>query len=53
MKGMSHFRETIVHVDNLLEMFNAEYTKDGNAKDAAIDSVVEILQAHKTTAEKK
>lgn len=36
----------------LLENFDADYLKDGNARDAAIDCVIQILQAHKTMAQK-
>ena len=47
------FNHTVDHVTNLLSYLERNYEKDGNAKDAAIDSIIEILQSHKTTAAKQ
>lgn len=34
-------------IEDILELFTAEYMQDKNAKNAAIDAVISILQEHK------
>lgn len=36
------------NVDSIINSFDAAYLVDGNTKDAAIDTVIAILQQHKT-----
>lgn len=49
LNGFSHFKTTLQHIENLLDILDENYLKDGgNSKNAAIDSVIEILQAHKS-----
>lgn len=40
-------------IENILEILESQYVKDGNAKDAAIDAIIQILEAHKTTSKSK
>ncbi len=46
--SIGHFNEVVNNISFLLQKFDEDYTKDANARDAAIDALVEILQAHKT-----
>ncbi len=45
---LGQFACVIGLVDKLLDEVCVNYTKDGNARDAAIDSICDILQAHKS-----
>jgi hypothetical protein len=36
-------------VENLVAMFEANNLKDGNTKNGAIDTLVELIQSQKTT----
>jgi len=49
-KSIFTFNKTSTQVAAIIEMLEKDYQKDGNAKDAAIDAIIEILQAHKTNA---
>lgn len=40
------------HVEAIVDSFSANFLKDGNTKDAAIDCIIQLLQAHKSTAPK-
>jgi hypothetical protein len=37
-------------LEDIISILESQYVKDGNAKDAAIDAIIQILEAHKTTA---
>ena len=52
-KHIIPFNATNQSIENILETLESQYIKDGKAKDAAIDVIIEILQAHKTTAQIK
>jgi hypothetical protein len=39
--------EVATHIDSIVSLFNQNYLNDKNAKNAAIDSVIEILIQHK------
>lgn len=43
----------ICSVSDIIRTIENEYQKDGNAKDAAIDAICQILQAHKSTAKQQ
>lgn len=43
----SHMAGLINHIGNIVAIIQVEYTKDGNAKNAAIDTVCQMLQSHK------
>ena len=49
MKNITTFSAFVSELDDVLSRFTENYLKDGDSKDAAIDAVIEILQAHKTT----
>jgi len=51
--GIGHLADILKSVEELLSYFSSEYMVDGNAKDAAIDSVIAILQSHKSNSSKK
>lgn len=42
------FGHAVEMINELLVHFESDYIKDNNAKDAAIDAVIEILQKHKS-----
>lgn len=50
--GIRHFKRIVDDLYSLITSFDLNYEADENAKDAAIDATIEILQAHKTTATK-
>jgi hypothetical protein len=45
--SIGHFSTVISILENLIGHFSAEYAVDKNAKNAAIDAMIEILQSHK------
>lgn len=45
--SLRHLQEILGLLDTLIDMFEEDYLKDQNAKNAAIDAVVEILQKYK------
>lgn len=45
--GIGHMSEILQSITDILEHFEADYLKDKDAKNAAIDAVIEILQEHK------
>jgi hypothetical protein len=45
---MSHFANVITALEEVISLIGPSYVKDGNARDAAIDAIIEILQEHKT-----
>lgn len=48
LNGLTHFKTTLQHIENVLDIIDANYLKDGdNAKALAIDCICEILQSHK------
>lgn len=44
---ITHTRKLSSILEDLFELYEEEYFKDKNAKDAAIDSVIEMLQKYK------
>lgn len=46
----SHIAGLIQHIANIVAIVKVEYTKDGDAKNAAIDTVCQILQSYKDAA---
>lgn len=51
LSGMGSFVSVIGWVQNLMQHFSKDI-QDESAKDAAIDALVEVLQAHKSNAPK-
>lgn len=47
---LSHMASVLSQVENLISMFEANNLKDGNTKDAAIDTLVELMQSQKSTS---
>lgn len=45
--ALSHIQDISGHIGEILSLFSADYMNDKNAKNAAIDAVIEILQQHK------
>lgn len=48
INGLSHMSDIMKSISDLLEHFEEDYVKDGNARNAAIDAVIQILQNHKS-----
>jgi len=46
--SIGHFNEVVTYLSYVLDKFDGDYTKDSNARDSAIDAIIEILQAQKT-----
>jgi len=51
--GIGHMSGILSLMEDLIEKFSSEYMVDGNSRDAAIDAAIAILQAHKSTSQKK
>lgn len=51
--GVGHMADILNTIEQLVGYCSTDYVADGNAKDAAIDSIVQVLQSHKSTALKK
>lgn len=47
LEGLAHYSTIISCIDDLMGKLSSHYLVDKNAKNAAIDAIVEILQAHK------
>jgi len=47
----THTAGLLQHIANLLNIVNAQYMKDSDGKNAAIDVICELLQSHKDKAE--
>ena len=47
--GLSHYSTIINLLAEMMSLVEEEYVKDKDAKNAAIDALIEILQAHKNT----
>ncbi len=45
----SHMAGLINHLGNIIAIVQADFTKDQDAKNAAIDAVCQILQGYKNT----
>lgn len=45
--GYTHVAGLLQQLANITNIVNAQYMKDGDAKNAAIDVICEMLQAHK------
>lgn len=45
----THTAGVLQQIANLVNMLSVQYTKDSDAKNAAIDVVCQILQSHKDT----
>lgn len=46
--GIGHLSSILATIEQLVDNVGVDYLKDGNARDAAIDAIVQILQSHKT-----
>lgn len=44
---ISNFNTLTQYIENIVEGLESNYLKDQSMKNAAIDSIIEILQAHK------
>lgn len=47
--GILHMTSIMECLGDLIEHFDDIYVKDGNSKDAAIDSIIEILKNYKNS----
>lgn len=45
--GYSHTAGVLQQIGNLVNIVHVQYTKDADAKNAAIDLICEMLQSHK------
>lgn len=45
--ALSSIQTIASHIDDIVSLFEKEYLNDKDAKNAAIDAVIEILQQHK------
>lgn len=45
--GYTHTAGILQQVSNLVNIVHTQYTKDGDAKNAAIDTICALLQSHK------
>lgn len=45
--GYAHTAGVLQQIGNILNIVHVQYMKDGDAKNAAIDAICEILQSHK------
>ncbi len=43
----THTAGLLQQIDNVLKIIHTQYTKDGDAKNTAIDVICELLQSHK------
>ncbi len=48
VEDISDFRSIVQNIEDLIQYFDEEFEKGTDARDAAIDAIVEILQAHKS-----
>lgn len=46
----THTAGVLQQVANIVNIVNAQYMKDGDAKNAAIDTICALLQSHKDVA---
>lgn len=46
--GLAHASDLLHHIGSIMELFTDEYMKDQNAKNAAIDSLIKLLEDQKT-----
>jgi len=46
--GIGHLSSILATIEQLVDNVGVDYLKDGNARDAAIDAIVQILLSHKT-----
>lgn len=47
--ALSHMSTICYKIESIIDLFEEEYMKDKNTKDAAIDALIEILQKHKSS----
>jgi hypothetical protein len=47
-KSVLHFNSAVQDIAIVINRFSNDYIKDGDAKDAALDCLVEIIKAHKS-----
>lgn len=47
LPNLTHFKSILQSVENVLMLVEEDYFKDQNIRNAAIDAITEILQAHK------
>lgn len=45
---LTKFVSVVGTIENLIVVFEQEFEQDNNAKNAAIDSIIKILESHKT-----
>lgn len=49
IKSKMGFVNVVATVEQIVQLFDAEFKEDHNAKNAAIDSVIKLLESHKVT----
>lgn len=47
--GLANVASITSYMSYVIALLESEYVKDGNAKNAAIDALCQLLQVHKTT----
>ena len=48
VENLSNFRRIVHNIEDLIEYFDEEFEKGTDARDAALDAIIEIIQAHKS-----
>ena len=48
---LPHLATVIARCGSLVELFSEQYLKDKNTKNACIDAIVQVLQAHKDASD--
>lgn len=46
--NLSKLTSVLGMIENLISTFEAEFAEDKNAKDAALDTIIKLLESHKT-----
>lgn len=46
--SLSNIESLVSDLESIIALFNEEYLKDKNTRNAAIDCVIQILEKHKT-----
>jgi hypothetical protein len=48
VKNISGFSNIVQAIETLIGFLEVDYLKDGNARDALIDAIIQVLQSHKS-----
>lgn len=46
--GLLHASNIFLKIEELISMVHDDYLKDGNARDAVLDALAQLIQQHKT-----